>query len=361
MSHALPPSTRLIFVLGCSHHSTPLALRERLAVPTEGLDTLYATLRALPGLEEIVVLNTCNRVEFYGVAARPDIRHQVAEAFARFHRLDLSGLEPYLFWRANHEAFEHLIRVASGLDSQMVGETEIFGQVKDSFASAQERHTVGPVLHRLFQKSFQEAKWARTHTSIARGQVSIGNVAVDLALRIFGEFRDCRILVLGTGEVGEKVAQAFLSRGARHLTVSSRTWEKARDLAARLSAAALEFSLFRDHLDRFDVVVSCTSAPDLILHRADLAAALRRRPAQPFFLIDLAVPRDIDPAAAQLDNVYLYNLDDLSAIANENLQARLSAVDAVHPAFARKAWSHWLQVFRRGPATPPSQPPSPAP
>ncbi len=334
-----------LFVVGSSHQTAPLEVREKIAIDPARMDELYERLSALNNLHEYLVLNTCNRTEIYCVAGDDAAREQVARLFLDFHGLDPAGFRDYVFRFVNHQAVEHVFQVSSGLDSQMVGETEIFG--KDAYADAQKRATVGPVLNRVFQKCFKEVKWARTHTGIAKGQVSIGSIAVDLAARIFGNLDPCRILILGSGNVAEATGQALLSRGSPLITISNRTFEKAVKLAHRLKGSAMDFRDFREHLANFDIIISSTSAPGFVIERKDIAQAMKQRPANPMFLIDAAVPRDIDPAVQNLDSVFLYNLDDLSKIANENLQSRLAEVDIVKKTFAQRAWNLWLTVFRR--------------
>jgi len=261
--------------------------------------------------------------------------------------MDPHSLEPFLFCKRNYEVAEHLFNVSAGVDSQMVGETEIFGQIKQSYAIARDKQAVGPVLNRLFQRSFKEAKWARTHTGISRGQVSIGNVTVDLAQRIFGDLEKCSLLVLGSGDVSEKTVQAFQSRGTNRITITSRSFDNAIALADQFGGTALHFNHFQRHLHEYDIVVSSTRSPGAILSRKRIASVIAARPSHPLFLIDLAIPRDIDPQSGKLNNVFLYNLDDLAEIANENLESRMKEVDSVKTSFSKKAWQVWLNILRR--------------
>jgi glutamyl-tRNA reductase len=239
---------------------------------------------------------------------------------------------------------QHLVEVSAGLDSQMLGETEIFGQVKDAYAAAQSSGTTGPVLNRIFQKGFQAAKHVRTNTAITEGHVSVANVAVDLALTIFGELASTRILLLGAGEIGEKTAKAFQSRGAAALTVASRRFERAMELATALGASAMPFEQRESRLAEFDVVVCATSSPDVVVTRAATRAAMHKRPVRPLFFIDQALPRDVEPAVADIDNVFLYNLDDLAKIAEENRVAREAEMTKCRAIVAEKADALWRQV-----------------
>lgn len=337
-----------LFVLGASHHTTPIELREKLALGPDKLSGFYQRLAAVPDLAEVAVLNTCNRVEFYGVARDTAAIERLQAAFC-----ELQALPPEMFnairsHATGEAAIQHLIEVSAGLDSQMLGENEIFGQVKDAYADAQHRGKVGPVLNRVFQKAFQAAKGVRSGTAITIGQISVANVAVDLALTIFGQLGKTRVLLLGAGDIGEKTAKAFLSRGACTLTVSSRTLEHAMALASTLDATALPFEHFSHHLHEFDVVVSSTAAPGTIITREVVAAAIRRRPSQPIFLIDLALPRDVDPQVGGLENVFLYNLDDLAAIAQQNLAARTAEVEHARRLIAERTKSLWAHLVARG-------------
>ena len=336
----------LLFHLGASHHTAPLALREKLALPPARAEALHARL-ASARLPEFALLNTCNRVEFYGVAGSEEDLSALASAFCEVTGLSASDFSAVRAHTTGAEAIRHLTAVAAGLESQLLGENEIFGQVKDAYAAAQSSGRVGPVLNRVFQKAFQTAKHIRTHTAISAGQVSVANVAVELALTIFGDLQSTRVLLLGAGDIGEKTAKAFQSRGACSLTVANRTPERAFALAQTLDATALPFEHFTHHLGDYDIVVGSTAAPDLIVHAADAAAALGRRRSQPILFLDLALPRDIDPAIAELPNSYLYNLDDLAGIAEQNLAARTAEVSRARALIAEKADAVWQQVVDR--------------
>lgn len=333
-----------LFLLGATHHTAPLAVRERLALATDDEAGLGAELGQLRDLREFAMLNTCNRVEFYGVAADAATAARVQAAFCARQRFDPAEFEKFRLSLHGREAVRHLLEVAAGLDSQMLGETEIFGQVKAAYAAAQARGATGPVLNRVFQKAFQAAKHVRTHTAITAGQVSVANVAVELALSIFGDLASVRILVLGAGEIGEKTARAFQSRGAGALTVASRRAERAAELAAQLEAKALPFEQREARLAEFDVVVCSTSAPHPVLSFAAAEAAMRRRPNRPLFFIDLALPRDVDATVAKLDNVFRYDLDDLARIAEQNRAARAAEIARCRILLGERADSLWRQI-----------------
>ncbi len=336
-----------IFLLAVTHKTAPLAVREQLAITPEKFGPLYNGLKKIPGLEECVALNTCNRFEIYGVARQDDVQAQLEAFLCNFYKIDSETLAAQRLWMTGLETVRHLFEVCAGIDAQVVGETEVLGQIKVAYAQAQEQKSVGGLCNRIFQKSFQAAKWVRTHTNIGRGKVSIGSVAVDLAVRIFGDLKNSRILVVGTGEIGERTLQALKDRGAGAVTVTSRTYENAKTLAHRFGGAAIDFEDFPATVSFCDIIICCTTAPGPILRRETIETALLERPDQPLFLIDLALPRDIEAAVTTLKNVYLYNLDDLTGIADENLKARKAEVDRCRQILDHKAEQLWNTLKQR--------------
>ena len=334
----------VLFLLGASHRTASLAVREKLSLDEARATALAAKLRALPGVKEFALLNTCNRVELYGVAHTPGTIAQLHAALCETTGCTAAEFDAAGFQRLNHEAIAHLFSVASGLDSQVVGETEILGQVKAAYDAALAQHWTGPVLNRVFQKTFQAAKHIRTNTGIGAGQISIATVAVDLAGRIFGELTTSKVLVVGAGDIGLKAAQAFQSRGAAAITVASRTFSSAEAAAAQTGGWAASLAELPELLAAADIVASSTSAPGFVLTRELVAAAMKRRPARPLFLIDLALPRDVDPAAAALANVFVYNLDDLAKIAEANLAQREAEVARCCAILAERTAALWPQV-----------------
>ncbi|MFP4157786.1 MAG: glutamyl-tRNA reductase [Opitutales bacterium] len=338
-----------LFVLGSSHREAPLEVRERIALSQAQKDALQTKLKETAGIRECLILNTCNRLEIYGLAKKADetLQELIRETLCQSKGLPRSLFDRHSFWSTNLDVIQHALEVSTGLDSQMIGETEILRQMKAAYAEAREAGTTGKVLNRLFERCFQAAKTARTRTGITRGQISVGNVAVDLANRIFGRLDRSRVLLLGSGEVGEKTAQALKSRGAADIAVSSRTFENAHRLAHALGGSAIDFADFIGQLHHFDIVISSTAAPGTLLERETVRRTIRTRPERPLFLIDLALPRDMDPSLQTLENVYLYNLDDLSTIANENLAAREAEIEDARKMLRSSAWQLWLQLRRR--------------
>lgn len=333
-----------LFVLGATHHSAPIEVREKLSLSEAANEQFHIKLSKLSTLREFSILNTCNRIEFYGVAESEETIHQIQRLFCEQQGFAEDEFEKIRLSIRDFDAVQHLLSVASGLDSQLIGETEVFGQIKDAYAQAQQRKNTGPVLNKVFQKAFHAAKHVRTNTSINSGQVSVANVAVDLAKSIFGELKDTRILLLGAGEIGEKTARAFQSRGAGSITVSSRHLERAMNLASSLDATALPFELREGHIADFDIIVCSTTAPGSIISISAVEKALEKRSARPLFLIDLAMPRDIDFHVSELTNTYLYNLDDLAAIADENRTARESEVAKCQHLITERAQALWKQA-----------------
>ncbi|HSH09695.1 MAG TPA: glutamyl-tRNA reductase [Oceanipulchritudo sp.] len=336
-------SPRLV-TIGCNHHHTPLEIRERMALSADGIKRLQYQMREHPEIQEVAILNTCNRIEIYAVTKNGGFEAKVASMLQAINGFPVEEFLEHAYVHSNLDAVNHAFRVASGLDSQLVGETQILGQMKSSYAEAIEEKTVGPVLHKFFQKSFQAAKWARTETKIGTGQVSLGNVAVELATRIFGKLTVSRTLVIGSGEVGREVAKAFRSRGVACMSIASRTHERAEELAREVDGLLIPFTTWKESLPYVDIGIFATSAPGHILDCATLEPLLAKRHRKPLFLIDLALPRDIEASAADLDNLYLYNLDDLGDIANENLKSRQREVDNCLNELSHKAQHTWKSL-----------------
>ncbi len=334
----------VLFLLGASHHTAPLAVREKLVLDAARAAELAARLRQTPGIRELALLNTCNRVEVYGVAADATVLSTLRQTLCEVTGCPPAETENVLFLRHNHEAVIHLFAVASGLDSQIVGEAEILGQVKSSYEAALSRKWTGPVLNRVFQKTFQAAKHIRTNTAIGEGQVSIATVAVDLAGKIFGDLAPVKILVVGAGDIGLKTVQAFQSRGARAITVASRTLSKAEEAAAAIGGWAASLSALPEILQTADIVTSSTSAPNAVVTAEMVGTAMKHRRGRPLFLVDLALPRDVEPECARISDVYLYNLDDLAKIAEGNLARRRAETVRCHEILAQRTASLWPQV-----------------
>lgn len=313
----------MILALGLNHRTAPVTLRERFAFAETTLADTLQRLRAAGVAEEAVILSTCNRVELY-IATSQDPR-QAFEDLHRFlvhHHEYQEPLVDGLYKLAEPQSIEHLFKVACGLDSMVLGETEILGQLKKAYDLALQHNHTGPKLNKAFQRAFNVAKQIRTETSIQRGATSVAAVAVELAEKIFTSLEDRHVMVIGAGETSEKAARALLSRGARSIIVSNRSYDRAEALATELGGRAVHFEEWADEFRTIDIVISSTSAPHHILDRAKLEPLMQRRGNEPLLLIDIAVPRDIAPEVNYLDNVYLYNVDDLQAIADDSLKQR---------------------------------------
>jgi len=315
-----------IFCFGVSHQTANVEVRERFAIPDSALVDSLRRLAQSSSVDEIVILSTCNRTEFYIVS--PDSQLAVDPLFHDFYAPMETAEFEHLFRLPATPGIRHLFRVASGLESMVVGETEIFGQVKRAYEIAAKSGTTGRVLNRLFQKAFQAGKHVRSSTAITRGSVSVGSVAVDLAQEIFGNLAGSKIMVLGAGETSERTARSFQSHGAKRLFVSNRSFGKAVALAEAMGGKAIRFDDWEQEFWDVDILVSSTAAPHAVVTRAKIEPILRMRRDRPLFIIDLAIPRDVEPTVRQLDDVYVYDLDSLRMIADRTLEARRNEMDA---------------------------------
>jgi glutamyl-tRNA reductase len=308
------------FIVGLNHNTAPVELREQFAVRSSDLISRARHLKQFENLDEIVLLSTCNRVEIYATMS--------GQGHPTCSPLQSLCVEPRDFRPTTciHEDFEaarHLFRVAAGLDSMVLGETEIIGQVKSAYELALGAQLTGGTLNRLFQKAFQVVKEIRTHTGIGRGATSVGSAAVQLVERIFqGDLSRQSILIIGAGRVSEACVRHLANSGARSILVSNRSSERAAELAAQFGGRATRFEDCLTAMGAADIVVASTASPDTLLHRADVQAAIDIRRNRPLVLIDLSVPRNIDPDVQRIENVYLYNVDDLNAIVDENVRNR---------------------------------------
>lgn len=316
-----------VICFGLSHRTAAVDVRERFAIAPGALPAATARLRGVPGVAEAVVLSTCNRVEFYAAVEAPvgstGVRRRAGEVFREYFAAEAhggagrDGLDCF-YQHEGPGSVEHLFRVVSGLDSMVVGETEIAGQVKDAYGAASAQGVTGRVLNRLFQRAFRVAKEVRTQTGVGRGAVSVGSVAVDLAERLFGDLGDRKTLILGAGDTGERVARSLRSRGARSIFVSNRSFERAAALATELDGEAIRFERWERAAADADILIASTAAPHAVVTRAQVAPLMDLRAAdRPLFIIDLAVPRDVEPAVNELEGVYLYDIDSLEAIARQ--------------------------------------------
>jgi len=344
MSHGQEP----FFVLSISHEVAPMEVRERYSMDTRQIENLYGELRNHNGIQESLVLNTCNRFELYVQAQAPSEIEATIELLASVNGTQKSDVSDHLHIRSGQDAVQHLIEVSAGLRSQITGEAEIFGQVKDAYAFSQKRGSAGKVINRVFQKGFQAAKLIRHTTSISHGLISIASVAVDLASKIFGKLSSASVLTLGTGEIGEKTAIALKSRGASDFGVASRSEERSIQAAADWGGRPHLLAELPRYISDYDIVIASVGSEEPILNRELASVASAERKGWPLFLIDLGLPRNIEKSCESLDNVFLYNLDDLAQIAEQNLSMRRRALDESKEIAAAKSIHIWDNIVKRG-------------
>jgi len=313
-----------LLALGLNHQTAPLALRERVALDAGQLPGALEGLGQVPGVEEAALLSTCNRTEIYVQVAEGQ-EPAVADWLARHHGLAPEVLADYLYQHRDGEAARHLFRVATGLDSLVLGEPQILGQVKDAWQAARDQRRVRSALDRLFQQSFQVAKRVRTDTRIGAHPVSVAYAAVRLARQVFSELDRATVLLVGAGDTIELAARHLVDAKARRLLVANRTLEHAQALASRHGGYALPLSELARHLPEADIVITATAAREPVIRRADVEAALQARRHRPMFMLDLAVPRDIEATVSALGDVYLYTVDDLEQVIEENRASRREA------------------------------------
>jgi glutamyl-tRNA reductase len=330
-----------LIVIGLSHHSSPVTVRERFAFPDATIPAALEKLRQTGIVTEAVILSTCNRVEIY--AATELTGHKAMVELRQFlieHHNYREPIQAEIYFHSDAASLEHLFKVACGLDSMVVGETEILGQLKKAYETALQHKQTGRHLNKAFQKAFNVAKQIRTETNIQRGSVSVGSVAVELAQKIFSSLDRHPVMIIGAGETSEKTARALLSRGAHSIIVSNRSHERAVALARELDGRAVHFEDWAAEFPAIDIVISSTAAPHYILDRARLEPLMKLRRNRPLLLIDIAVPRDIDPSVNFLENVYLYNIDDLQAIADDYLRQRKEEIARCAAIIRHKAGAH---------------------
>ena len=331
-----------IVCFGLSHHTAPVDLRERFAIADGEAAELTARLKAAPGVGEAVIVSTCNRVEFYVAAEEQAAALAAVEAFLVTRAA--SADREHFFQHSTAQSVRHLFRVVSGIDSMVLGETEILGQVKKAYAAAQAAGATSKHLNKLFQRAFNVAKDVRTNTNITRGSVSVGSVAVELSEKIFGRLADCRVMILGAGEMSELTAGALQARGVKTIFVANRSHDRAVVLAEKMNGKAVRFDDWAREIHDVDILIGSTAAPHHVLTAAQLAPVMRTRADRPLFCIDLAVPRDIEPAVNDLDGVYLYDIDSLQAIAEQSMNTRRQEIAVCEQMIERHAleFGEWL-------------------
>jgi len=316
-------------VIGISYHTAPVEVREQASVRPGEVPSMLQRIRAqFPG-SELVLVSTCNRTELYtaGIDVNAD-KHRLFQILLKGdEHFRADELEKHFYVKSDLAAAEHMLSVASSLDAMVVGESEILGQVKQAVAIADEAGMTGKVLQSLFQRAFKTAKRVHSETDICRGRVSVSSLAVEFAEKVFDDLSTKTVMIVGAGETAELALKSLMERGAKDVLVLNRSHGRGQDLADKLGGRAIQFDLLEDYLARADIVISSTSAPHLVIHAAAVQRAIEARRGKPMLMVDIAVPRDIDPAAAQIKNVYVYSIDDLQLIAAENITKRREAVE----------------------------------
>ncbi|MFW8566180.1 glutamyl-tRNA reductase [Orrella sp. 11846] len=336
-----------VYTLGLNHTSASLAVRERVSLSDDLIAPALASLKETFGtrLREAAFLSTCNRTELY-CAAEPSVAQELAQWLAGFNQLDQRMIEPHLYLHDRDLAVRHAFRVASGLDSMVLGEPQILGQLKDAVRVADQAGSLGTLLHQLFQRTFSVAKEVRSTTAIGEQSVSLAAAAVRLSERVFGELNNSKVLFIGAGEMIDLCATHFAARNPAQMTVANRTRERAETLAARIGASTMRLAELPDRLAEFDVVVSCTASTLPILGLGMVERTTRQRRRLPMVMVDLAVPRDIEPEVGRLDDIYLYSVDDLGKVVQSGEQNRRAAVvqaEAIIDARVRN-FMKWLEL-----------------
>jgi len=313
-----------IVVVGLSHKTAPVEIREKVAFAPTEMEAPLRRMLALPSVSEAVIVSTCNRVELYAASRNPESAITELKRFlAEQHRLHSEQLAPHLYQYEGEGAIRHVLRVAASLDSMVIGEPQILGQIKTAYCHASEFKTAGVILNRFLHKAFSVAKRVRTETAIASSAVSVSFAAVELARKIFDTLDDKTVMLIGAGEMCELAAKHFVNNGVKKVMVTNRTFARAEKLAAEFDGGIpVSFENFREQLYRVDIVLSSTGAPDYVLEAKKVKEIIKARRYKPMFLIDIAVPRDIDPLANKLDGIYLYDVDDLQGVVQANLKER---------------------------------------
>lgn len=329
-------------MVGLNHKTAPVAVREKAAVSMEALPAALDLLRSDKALSEIVLLSTCNRTELYAILAESPAeldggRHLLVEQLARLTGMPNGELDPHIYTHAGPECVTHLFRVACGLDSMVLGETQILGQVRDAYLAASTRGAVGKLLHQLMGQALAVGKRAQTETQVGQSAVSVSYMAVELAKKVYQSLAGRRALCIGAGETAELTVRHLQAAGVTDFVVCNRTLARAEELAAKVGGVAVPLEQMTRALQDVDVVVSSTASPSYMLTREHVAEAFRARRGRLMFLFDLAVPRDIDPEVAKLDGVFLYDLDDLQAAVAHNLQERAREARKVEKIVAEEA------------------------
>jgi glutamyl-tRNA reductase len=340
------------FVLGLNHESAPIGIREKMAVSPHALPQTLESWKSKANVDEIVCLSTCNRMEVYAQSKNHEASRQALEQLLEAHA-GVSTLPQHLYYHEGDETVHHLFSVASGLDSMVKGEHEILAQVKQAYQAAQEGGFTGKLLNVLFQRSLYVGKRVRTETGLGEGGASVGSIAVGMAARIFGDLREKQIMILGAGEMAEATARHLMAQNAKSILVANRTFDRACDLAKAFGGSALHFEEGLRKMVDVDIVICSTAAPRAVITTPRMKQVMEARKGRSLFLVDIAMPRDVDPAVNDIENVYLYNIDDLEHIVAANTASRAKEAELAKRIVEAETheFSRWLKGYREGTLT----------
>ncbi len=344
-----------ILVVGINHKSAPVEIREQLAFSASKLTEALVQFRKCFPSSEIVILSTCNRVELYACSPKNPSEltgESILDFLAEIHALEKERFRENIYIHKNLEAIKHLFFVTSSLDSMVLGETQILAQVKEAYSTACTNASTGKIFHQLFQQALNVAKEVHTHSNIAKGKVSISSVSVEFAERIFQDFSDKTVFIIGAGEMAELVLKSLVERGTKTVMVSNRSYDRAVALASEFGGKAVRFDCLAEELAKADIVISSTSAPHYVLHPEHAKEAMRIRKGAPMFLIDIAVPRDINPEVGNIENIYLYDIDDLQGVVSQNMEERTKEIEKCRGMVEKEVekFMAWVEEMKIGPA-----------
>ncbi|MBO8172518.1 MAG: glutamyl-tRNA reductase [Bacillaceae bacterium] len=337
-----------ILSIGINHKTAPVEIRERFVFQQERMSEALKTLHQTKSIQECVILSTCNRMEIYAVVDQLNTgRHYIKSFLSNWFGMNKADFTDYLYIREDDDAVDHLFHVICGLDSMVLGETQILGQVRDAFLFAQEQGTTSNIFNSLFKQAVTLAKKAQTETNIGENAVSVSYAAVELAKKVFGSFKKKSVLIIGAGKMSELTARHLHANGVGSVTVANRTYERASRLAEQFDGNACTMDQLEEALRHTDILISSTGSEDYVLTRSDMDTIMKVRGDRPLFMIDIAVPRDLDPAINDLDNVYLYDIDDLEGIVDANLQERAREAEKIEVMIGEElvAFKNWLQTL----------------
>ena len=342
-----------LHTLGLNHDSAPVEVREKLAFSPSSVPIALSSFAQSFPSSEIVILSTCNRVEIYATSKDDSLnKDTLLDFFSAFHELPKEEFADHMYHHQGINAVRHLFFVASSLNSGVLGETQIISQVKEAYQTATTAETTGSILNQLFQRSLTVAKDVHTKTAIGKGNISVSTVAVDLAIKIFKDFSEKTMFIIGAGEMCELVLKHLVERGAKTAIVANRNYDKAKSLAEEYDGKAINYEKLGEYLPQADIVISSTASPRHVVHTEHIKNAIKARRGNPMLLIDIAFPRDIDPEISKIDNVYLYDINDLNKVANSNAEERKKDIDKCVTIIDKEVAQYmaWVEELKIGPA-----------